>query len=155
MKRSQIYKPLRDLAKEKLSYLQFIDLQKGQMQKPTQNYPVPLPALFIELGDFRFTNLLEHQQKGNGIISFYLYLDLVSDSFTGAERENETIDILDHFDELFETFQGFGIPNLTPLVREVEYKPQYGERYIMFRIDFTTTIDDGKKIEQQPKNFKF
>ncbi len=148
MKRSDIYKPLRDLANDKLSYLKFIDLQKGQMNVQPQNYPIPLPALFIEFGDFRFSNLLEHQQKGDGLISFYLYLDLVSDSFHKAERENQTIDILDYFDELFETFDGFSTPNITPLVRSMEYKPQYGTRFILFRIDFTTTIDDGKKEQQ-------
>ena len=160
MKRSGIYKPLRDRAKEKLPCLKFVDLQKGQMANPTQNYPIPLPALFVEIGDIRFSNLLEHQQKGDGIISFYLYLNLVSDSFKGAEQENQTIEILDRFDDLFEAFEGFSIPNLTPLVRSQEYKPQYGKQFIMFRIDFTTTIDDGKDITQKTAekptpNFKF
>lgn len=160
MKRSQIYKPLRDIAKQELPYLKFIDLQKGQMNNPTQNYPIPLPALLVEIGEFRFNNLLEHKQKGDGVISFYLYLDLVSDSFNGAERENETIRMLDHFDELFETFEGFSITNMTPLVRSMEYKPQYGTRFIMFRIDFTATIDDDKDMEQKmatltPPKFKF
>ena len=160
MKRSQIYKPLRDKAKQELSYLKFIDLQKGQMNNPTQNYPIPLPALLIELGDFRFSNLLEHKQKGDGTISVYLYFDLVSDTFNGAEREDKTIELLDHFDELFETFEGFPIPNMTPLVRTMEYKPQYGTRFILFRIDFTSTIDDEKDMKRKttpvtPPKFKF
>lgn len=160
MKRSQIYKPLRDEAKQKLPYLKFIDLQKGQMNNPKQNYPIPLPALLVELGDFRFSNLLEHKQKGDGTISFYLYLDLVSDSFNGAEREDKTIELLDRFDELFETFEGFSIPNMTPLVRSMEYKPQYGTRFILFQVDFSSTIDDQKDIERNttpvtPPKFKF
>ncbi|MCL1821934.1 MAG: hypothetical protein FWG22_03830, partial [Prolixibacteraceae bacterium] len=84
MKRSAIYKPLRDKARQSLPYLKFIDLQKGQMNTPQQNYPLPLPALLVELGDFRFSNLLEFQQKGDGTISFYLYIDLVSDSIHTA-----------------------------------------------------------------------
>lgn len=158
--RSRVHKALRDLAKEKLPYLSFVDLQKGQMSNPTKNYPIPLPALLVEVGDFRFSNLLEQQQKGNGTISLYLYLDLVTDSFQGAESEEETIDMLNHFDELYETFQGFSIPDITPLVRTLEYKPQYGNRFIMFRIDFATTIDSGKEMEQpmvelSPPKFKF
>lgn len=149
MKRSQIYKALRDKAKQELVCLKAVDLQKGQITNPTQNYPLPFPVLLVEIGDFRFSNLLEHKQKGDGVISFYLYVDLVTDSLIGAERENETIELLDHFDDLFETFEGFSIPNLTPLVRSVEYKPQYGNRYIMFRIDFTATIDDEKEIDRQ------
>ena len=148
MKRSKIYKPLRDQALEGMPYLQFRDLQKGQMQRPRENYPIPLPALFIEIGDLRFSNLLEHQQKGDGIISIYLYMDLVADSFDGAELENETIELLDHMDDVFQTFEGFVVPGLTPLVRQTEYKPQYGTRFIMYRVDFTTTIDSGKMIER-------
>lgn len=148
MKRSQIYKPLRDQALAGMPYLKFRDLQKGQMQYPVQNYPVPLPALFIEISDFRFSNLLEHNQKGDGIISIYLYLDLVTDSFDGAEQENETIELLDHMDDVFQTFEGFSIPGLTPLVRQTEYKPQYGTRFIMFRVDFTTTINSSKMIDR-------
>lgn len=147
MKRSFIYKPLRDRAIQGMPYLKFRDLQKGQMQNPTQNYPIPLPALLIEIGDIRFSNLSEHNQKGDGIISLCLYLDLVTDSFDTAEQENETIELLDRMDDVFQTFEGFSIPGLTPLVRQTEYKPQYGKRFILFRVDFTTTSDSRKEPE--------
>lgn len=147
MKRSKIYKPLRDQAIKGMPYLQFRDLQMGQMNKPRENYPIPLPALFVEIGDVRFSNLLEHQQKGDLTISIYLYMDLVTDSFDSAELENETIELLDHMDDVFQTFEGFAVPGLTPLVRQTEYRPQYGIRFIMFRVDFTTTLDSGKVIE--------
>lgn len=148
MKRSQIYKPLRDRAIIGMPYLQFRDLQKGQMSKHRENYPIPLPALFIEIGDIRFSNLLEHQQKGDGTISIYLYMDLVTDSFDTAELENETIELLDYMDDVFQTFEGFAIPGLTPLNRQTEYKPQYGTRFIAYRVDFATTIDSGKVNEK-------
>jgi hypothetical protein len=149
MKRSELYKALRDLAKEKMPDLKIIDLQKGQFGKQAQNYPVPLPALLIEIGDFRFSNLLEHRQKGDGVIGLYLYLDMVADTLNGAERESQTIEILDRQDELFEAFEGTVIsPLATPLVRQTEYKPQYTpQRAVMLRTDFTTTIDDRKTIE--------
>lgn len=163
MKRSQIYKLLRDQAIIGMPYLKFRDLQKGQMHNPKQNYPIPLPALFVEIGDFRFSNLLEHKQKGDGIISVHLFLDLDTDSFDGAEQENETIELLDHMDDVFQTFEGFSITGLTPLVRVTESKPQYGKRFIFFRVDFTTTVDDAKNIERtfipkpdpEIKEFKF
>ena len=141
MKRSTLYKALRGHSAQ-LDYKKlYVDLQKGQMDRPKKNYPIPLPALFIELGDFRFKPLLEESQKGSGTITLYLYQDIVSDTFKGAERENQTTDLLDHFDDLYQTFEGFSIDGITPLVRETEYKPQYGERYILFKIDFSTSID--------------
>jgi len=148
MKRSDIYKALRDLAKTELVYLKFVDLQKGQMQAQKQNYPIPLPALFIELGDFRFSNLLESAQIGDGIVSLYLYVDSGSDTFKGSEREDASLAILDKFDDIYQTFEGFPIENLTPLNRSAEYKPQYGEKFILFRVDFTTSVDDQKVVER-------
>ncbi|WP_165027079.1 hypothetical protein [Dysgonomonas sp. ZJ279] len=145
MKRSQIYKPLRDQAIKGMPYLKFRDLQKNQMHAPVQNYPIPLPAIFIEIGDIRFSNLLEHDQKGDSVISIYLYLDLVTDSFDGAEGENETINLLDRMDDVFQTFEGFAVPGMTPLVRLTEFKPQYGTRFILYRVDFTTTVDSHKE----------
>lgn len=149
MNRSEIYKPLRDYAREKMPFLKFIDLEKGQMKNPQQNYPVPLPALFIEIGDFRFSNYSQHRQKGEGLISFYLYCDLQSDSYEGAEREEQTIEILDQFDQIFETFEGVQIyENMSPLVRQTEWKPQYGTRQVMFRTDFSMAILDQKTPKQ-------
>ncbi|NDW10457.1 hypothetical protein [Dysgonomonas sp. 520] len=149
MKRSKIYKPLRDQAIKGMPYLKFRDLQKKQMHNPRQNYPIPLPALFIEISDIRFSDLLEHHQKGEATIGIYLYMDIVTDSFDGAELENETIELLDHMDDVFQTFEGFCVPGMTPLVRQTEYKPQYGERYIIFRVDFSTTIDSHKMMSNQ------
>lgn len=163
MKRSDIYKAIRNKAAD-LTYLKSKDLQKGQFQKEKETYPLPLPALLVEFSDFRFKSQLEHTQIGEGIISLFLYLNLVTDSFKGAEREDDTIQILDRFDDLFQTFEGLSIPGLTPLVRITEFKPQYGNRYIMFRIDFSTSVDDAKTIVRQttPKpepdigsNYKF
>jgi len=149
MKRKDIYKALRDLAKTKLEYLKFVDLQKGQMQAQKQNYPVPLPALFIELGDFRFSNMGESAQIGDGIVSAYLYVDSGSDTFKGSEREDESLAILDKFDDIYQTFEGFKIDSVTPLNRATEYKPQYGEKFILFRVDFTTSVDDQKVIDRK------
>lgn len=163
MKRSDIYKAIRNKASE-LTYLKSKDLQKGQFQKEKDTYPLPLPALLVEFSDFRFKSQLEHTQIGEGIVSLFLYLNLVTDSFKGAEREDETIEILDRFDDLFQTFEGLSIPGLSPLVRVTEFKPQYGNRYIMFRVDFSTSVDDAKTIVRQTTakpepdiapNFKF
>jgi hypothetical protein len=148
MKRSDIYKALRDRAKSELEYLKFVDLQKGQMQNEVQNYPVPLPALFIELGDFRFSNLGESAQIGDGIVSLYLYVNSGSDTFSTSTSENTSLDILDKFDDIYQAFEGLSIDKLTPLNRLAEYKPQYGKKYILFRVDFSTAVDDQKVIER-------
>lgn len=148
-KRSDIYKALRDHAKAGLTNLKFLDLQKGQFQDIKKNYPVPLPALLIELSDYRYSNAGEFLQKGDGIISIYLYQNNFADSFLGAERESESISLLDNFDDIYQVFEGFAIDGITPLNRVVEYKPQYGLKWIMFRVDFRSVREEQKAIEKQ------
>lgn len=118
-------------------------MEKGQMQNPANNYPLPLPALLFEFGDISFSNLGEQAQKGTLLVTMNLYHDLVTDSFEGAELENFTINMLNRFDGIYRTFETFGIPGITPLNRTVEYKPAYGKRYILFKVEFRTTIDQA------------
>lgn len=148
MKRSTIYKAIRDEASTKLQ-LKWIDLQKGQMRSLKENYPFPFPALLIEIGDFTFSQLAEQTQKGEGVISLYLYENLLTDTFKGAKRDDIAIDLLDRFDALYQSFEGFVIGNMTPLVRVKEYKPEYGNKYVLFRIDFATGLDDMKSVDRQ------
>ena len=123
-------------------------MQKGQFLNPKQNYPVPLPALLIETGDFRYSDAGELSQKGAGMISLYLYKSNVADTFLGAERGNESIDLLDSFDAIYQDFEAVSIPGITPLNRLVEHRPQYGPGWIMFRVDFRTSRDDQKVVEK-------
>lgn len=146
MKRSVIYKSIRDIAKAKLQ-LKWIDLQKGQLKIPKENYPFPLPALLIEIGDFSYSQLAEHAHIGQGIISLYLYKDLLTDSFKGAKNEDIAIDILDNFDSIYQTFEGLSIAEMTPLVVVKEYKPEYGNKYISFRVDFSTSAQKQKEVD--------
>lgn len=147
MKRSLLYKALRDEALGKMPYLNFFDLQKDQVKTPQQFYPIPFPALLIELGNADFSQLAEFHQKGAMPVSFYLYLDNVTDSFDGAEQEQQTIEMLDRIDDVYQVFEGFCIEGMTPLVRIRDYMPVYGTRLAMYRIDFTTMVDDHKEIE--------
>lgn len=128
--------------------LMFRDLQKGQFLQPRENYPLPLPALLVEFQGFRFSNMAEQTQIGDGTISLYLYLDLVTDSFDGAEQEDETIELLDYMDTVYQAFEGFGIEGMSPMNRTNESKPQYGERFIAFRVDFSTSVDEQKIYNQ-------
>ncbi|MDD3079099.1 MAG: hypothetical protein PHH37_08345 [Paludibacter sp.] len=149
MNRSEKYKSIRDRATQKLTWLKFVDLQKGQFNNLTENYPFPLPALLIEFSDFTFSNESEHAQKGDGSISVYLYVGSLSDTFKGSEREDATLSILDKFDDLFQAFEGFSVDDMKPLNRIREYKPVYGKKYIMFKAEFTTLIDSKLNVNVQ------
>ena len=153
MIRSKVYKSIRDRLKEKMQALVYVDLQKGQLSKKQQNYPVPLPACLVELNSANWTNTTGGQ-LGEPKISLYLYLDLVTDSFDGSELENETIEILDAQDELYEIMQGFSGEDFSPLSRTSDMIYEYGERYVCYRMDFQTTLfhdDEPPKMTGLPK----
>ena len=57
---------------------------------------------------------------GEMTVSVSLYLDLVTDSFNGAEQKTETIALLDKQDELFEALDGFDGEDFNPLNRVSE-----------------------------------
>ena len=146
MKRSDLYKKLRDVAKAKMTDLAYVDLQKQQMKKISETNPIPLPALLIEFKDAQFSNVAKLDQMGNKTISLYLYLDLVTDSFDGAESENDSIALLDKMDEIFQTFQGVSCELFSQLIRVSEGIQEYGSRYICFRTDFSTSVKDIKEV---------
>lgn len=146
MKRSDLYKKLRDVAKAKITDLAYVDLQKQQMKKIADTNPIPLPALLIEFKDARFSNVAKLDQLGDKTISLYLYLDFVTDSFDGAESENDSIALLDKMDEIFQTFQGVSCELFSQLIRVSEGIQEYGTGYICFRTDFSTSVKDIKEV---------
>lgn len=146
MKRSDIYKALRDQAKANFPDLQYIDLEKGQMQRRSDNYPIPLPALLIRIGAINWTSANEGLRVGIVTISLTLHEDLVTDTFDGAEMENETLLLLDKQDELFQAFEGYAVGDFSPLTRVTDQEPKVVMRSISFTTDFKTSIEDTQII---------
>ena len=67
-----------------------------------------------------WSNMEAGHQLGEMTVSVSLYLDLVTDSFNGAEQKTETIALLDKQDELFEALDGFDGEDFNPLNRVSE-----------------------------------
>lgn len=149
MKRSDLYKNIRDIAKVKMPELVYVDLQKQQFKTQKPEHPIPLPALLIEMRDGQFDNISHFSQTGKKTISIYRYDALVNDSFDGAELENETIELLDKQDELFQAFQGESCDLFSGMIRVSESIHEYGNGYICFKTDFTVSVIDEKVIEKQ------
>lgn len=159
MRRSDLYRALKERAKAAIPGLRFVDLQKGQMKDQKQHYPFPLPALLIELKGVRWSNLLEENQLGELVVRFYFHQDAQTDSFSGSCQENESVDLLDNMDLIYETFEGFATEGITPLVR-LTGDTLYEKRSVCFVSEFKTTINQGLfpsdgKASRPDARFKF
>lgn len=143
MQRSVIYKALRDRAKEKLTWLQYIDLQKGQLTRPENNYPIPLPALFFEFTNLESTNQLSTSQTTELIIRISLCLQCVTDSFDTSVTEAETVELLDKWDDVFNAYHGFYCENITRLTRIRELPPEYNNGLITLTSEYKTVVKES------------
>ena len=137
--RSAVYKQIRDRLLAEIPKLQYVDLQKGQFNNKQQNYPIPLPACLVEFRPVQWSQSTGGQ-LGDCIVSIYLYIDHVTDSFDGAEQEEETINLLDNLDDIYDCMQGYSGENFSPLNRETDVVVAYGERYVCYRTDFQTIL---------------
>lgn len=148
MSRSKVYKDIKDRLLEQLPELEYVDLQKGQFGNKAQEYPIPLPAILIE---FRPVTWSESTggQLGDATISLYYYLDLVTDSFNNSEAENETIEILDNLDAMYDIMNGFAGDDFNPLNRLTDAIVEYKDKYVCYRTDFQTTLFQDKPATQE------
>lgn len=118
--------------------LQYIDLQKGQMARKDQNYPIPVPACLIEIKPTRWSST-GGGQLGQTTVSLYLYMDSVTDTFDNAESES-SVEILDNLDTLYEVVQGLYGQYFNPLNRVSDAVVEYRDRTVCFRTDFETVL---------------
>lgn len=118
--------------------LQYIDLQKGQMARKDQNYPIPVPACLIEIKPTRWSST-GGGQLGQTTVSLYLYMDSVTDTFDDAESES-SVEILDSLDTLYEVVQGLYGQCFNPLNRVSDAVVEYRDRTVCFRTDFETVL---------------
>jgi len=118
--------------------LQYIDLQKGQMARKDQNYPIPVPACLIEIKPTRWSST-GGGQLGQTTVSLYLYMDNVTDTYDNAESES-SVEILDNLDTLYEVVQGLYGQLFNPLNRVSDAVVEYRDRTVCFRTDFETVL---------------
>lgn len=141
MRRGEIYRLLVDRAKEQLPWLKYIDMNKGQMHRMADHYPIPLPALLIELQASEASNITLLNQLLEVDVRLHLFVDLVTDSFDGAEQFDETMMLLDRSDALQDAFHGFTTDKMR-LTKIRELAPEFGMRYMLQTSEYKAIVKD-------------
>jgi len=139
MLRRRIYQAIARQLRDSLPGLQFIDLQKGQVARAAESYPLPLPAALVEFREVTWSNT-GGPQLGNAVVGIHLYVEHVSDTFEGGEQHGEAVKDLDIQDEVFSALHGFATNDMSPLKRVADAPPVYADRYVAYRVDFECTI---------------
>ena len=156
MKLKDIYLRIEETALEKMPRLQYVDLQKKQFERDTENYPIPMPTLLVEFGDATFTGLAKHRQIGLSSVSIYFYQKIVTDTFDNAELRKETITLLDSKDDIFQYFEGLKVDDTTQLVRQAESDFVFEGDHAWFKVTFSFAqyeklIEKQGRIKSVPK----
>lgn len=139
MSKKSLYLAVKEALKIKLPDL-FIDLQKGQFLKPSENLPVPLPAALVEIYVQKWDEHSKKAQKGEGTIRIELYLDNRQNTFDESELETETIEMLDASSDVFKAVNGLTGDKFEYIERTAEQKPKYDKDYVCFAIEFKFSI---------------
>jgi hypothetical protein len=143
MKKSELIQQLVLIAQQ-VEGIVYCDLQKMQIKRAAQDYPMPMPAVLFDITNVSFTNTAQKHQLGSLKITISAYFDLVTDSFDGAEMSAETLQLLDKSDELFEAFHGSLIPGYGNMKRLQDLPSEYGFRYICFKSSYSLSVKDLK-----------
>lgn len=137
MKRSDIYKAIRDKLLSDIPGLT-VDVNRGQMDSPKADYPIPVPVALVNLYSIRWEIYAHNLERGLVTVQVDFYKVICSGTFSGAEAENETLDLLDSPDEIYQSLKYLSLPegSLDELVRTRESEIRSSGRLIGYRIEF-------------------
>ena len=80
--------------------LKWVDWDFGQLARPQEQYPVPMPALLISFGEFLFKDLPGRVQEGEATIHLDLYLRRAGDVQARSPKQAQTLEGLRLLDEI-------------------------------------------------------
>ncbi len=151
MSRQEVYIRLRDRLKELIPQLTLVDVQRRQVERGSQNYPVRLPAAYLSFSPVNWSSD-GVQQYGETALIVDVYLDNHGDTFDDAERNDiNAAEILAWSDKLYNTLQGYWCEGLQPLCRATE-DTMFEDEYIHIQVAFNTLLIEGeRKIETTTK----
>ncbi len=117
----QLYKDISDQLAAKVPALRWIDIEYGQLEIPTESYPVQFPATLIDFPTVDFENETFGNQQATVNVGVRLALDLYEDFHVvdGQEAPDQetAINRLTIISEVHAALHGFETDYCTPLIR--------------------------------------
>lgn len=141
--RRDIYESIKGRLAKELPWLEVIDLDKGQVGRGGQNYPVPLPAAYVKLGRIDWESRTGIQE-GDMMLSVALVLEHVQDTYEGAEAEEEALEDFDREDLLYAALEGYSSAVHSGLNRRATLPPEWGDRWVKLESEWRCHVVQSK-----------
>jgi len=141
MRRSDVYKTIRDRLLSELGDGLTVDVNMGQMDSITADYPLPTPLALISIAEIQWTDVAEGIQIGTVSFTIDYYKVIASGTFSGAEAEDTTLALLDSPDEIYQALRDYEVAGmLEGVLRTGEREVRIDKRLAGFRISYTATV---------------
>jgi hypothetical protein len=123
--------------------LKHFDKQMGQFNNPEMFNAIPLPCILMEYQAFDWKTIGKNQQKGNGIIRFYIYYENYADSFNGSVNESIALNFFLFTEEVHKSLNGLSLPNMAALERIGDNEDSAQDMIVTSTVDYATVINDS------------
>lgn len=120
--RATTYTEIMTRISENCPLLEWIDIDRGQLDNIEEELPFPLPAVFISFEEAAWQTLAgRNLQKGQVIFSIRTAWKPYGDTFVGSEEQESTLAYLETLDQLHSALQGYSGTYFNHMMRFKEF----------------------------------
>lgn len=141
----------RDVAKELREAIgaKWADLDRGQLSRPAQDYPMPLPAVLIGVSDVQWRTATGCQ-VGEAVVEIAVVADCGSDTHAGGEGETEALRLLEMQDKVYRALDGKSGASYVSMVRESTSKPEWRGKMVVMRSGWRCSVQERRPMSEIP-----
>jgi hypothetical protein len=132
-----------------LPNLVWVDKQMGQFNHPELSQLVPLPAILIGYRKTTWDSESRRVQKGNAILTFWVYFENYADSFTGSMNQDKALQFFDFNEAVHQALQGYDGDLFTALDRLSDEDDENQDMIIGSIFEYSTLITDTSADEHR------
>jgi hypothetical protein len=129
--------------------LKWVDKQMGQFNHPELAQLVPLPAILIGFRKTNWESESRRVQKGDSILTFWVYYENYADSFTGSMNQDIALKFFDYNEEVHKALQGYDGDTFTKLDRISDEDDEDQDMIIGTIFEYSTLISDFSADEHR------
>lgn len=144
-----IYNAVTAKLKTAVPELNWIDLDRGQIDYYHINPPMEYPGVLIDVALSQCESIYQNTQQSMASVTLRIvqnpYASESGSMPTPEQAHNRSMQCYDLIDKVYQALQGVEIGELSPLSRFGQYKETRDDELFVYRIEFRTLLDDLAK----------